>query len=230
MDYKSIVFFDLETTGLDPKEDRIIEIGFLEVDFKTLEVVNELNLLINQDVEISEKITEITGITKKMLEENGVGEFEMFTKIQDFIKDESLLVAYNTQFDINFIMELYRKIKQDKDFVITNDMLDIMAVYRDRHGYPHRLQNAIEMYNVDLENTHRALDDIKATFEVFKAMSKETKNVAFYINKFGYLAKYGVSYEKLPQVEYIAQGYNGINYIIEKIKEQKRGKLHETRR
>jgi len=77
MEYKSIVFFDLETTGLDPINDRIIEIGVLQVDFKTLTVTNELNLLVNQDMEISEKITEITGITNEMLKETGVGEFEM---------------------------------------------------------------------------------------------------------------------------------------------------------
>ena len=223
MKYKSIVFFDLETTGLDPINDRIIEIGVLQVDFKTLTVTNELNLLVNQDIEISEKITEITGITNKMLKENGVGEFEMYSQIEKYLTEDSLLVAYNTQFDINFLMQLYRRIKQDISYIFKNDMLDIMAVYRDRKGYPHRLQNAIEMYSVDLENTHRALDDIKATFEVFKEMSKEKKNVASYINKFGYLAKYGVSYEKLPQIQYIAQGYNGMDYIINEIRRNYNG-------
>jgi len=218
MNYKTIVFFDLETTGLDPIKDRIIEIGFLQVDFKTLEVINELNLLVNQDVEITEATIKINGITKEMLIENGVSEINMFNQIQNYITDDCLLVAYNTQFDINFVMQLYRRCNNDLSYMIKNDLLDIMAVYRDRHDFPHRLQNAIEMYNVDLENTHRALDDIKATFEVFKAMSKEKKNVAMYINKFGYLAKYGVSYEKLPQVEYISQGYNGMNYIINTLK------------
>ena len=57
---------------------------------------------------------------------------------------------------------------------ITNDVLDVMAVYKDRHPFPHRLESAVEKYQVEVPNTHRALDDVKATvIALTKMIAKE---------------------------------------------------------
>ena len=59
------VVFDLETTGLDPYMDDIIEIGALK--YKNDELVDEFSVLINPKKPISEVITKITGIYDKIV-------------------------------------------------------------------------------------------------------------------------------------------------------------------
>ena len=60
------VALDLETTGLEPARDRIIEIGAIKVRNK--EVVEEYGTLINPQMEIPRRITELTGISNKMVQ------------------------------------------------------------------------------------------------------------------------------------------------------------------
>ena len=56
-----------------------------------------------------------------------------------------------------------------------------------------------------MKNTHRALDDIKATYEALQKMALEKNNIHIYINKIGYNSTYGVSGIKLSHVRYIPQ-------------------------
>ena len=60
------VALDLETTGLEPSKDRIIEIGAVKVRNK--EVVGEYGTLINPQMEIPDRITELTGISNDMVQ------------------------------------------------------------------------------------------------------------------------------------------------------------------
>ncbi|HBY65175.1 MAG TPA: hypothetical protein DEG42_02100 [Acholeplasmataceae bacterium] len=112
---------------------------------------------------------------------------------------------------MSFITSLFKKYK-DRNFTIKNDILDVMAIYKDRQRYPHRLDNAVSTYHIEIPNTHRALDDIKATLEVLKKMSQELDNIEKYVNVIGFNATYGVSGYRLPHVKYIAQkgGYREI--------------------
>ena len=63
-------------------------------------------------------------------------------------------------------------------FSIKNDVLDVMAIYKDRHRFPHRLDNCVQTYGVDVKNTHRALDDIKATFRLNLLRARYITNTA----------------------------------------------------
>ncbi|MFI3211538.1 MAG: 3'-5' exonuclease [Peptostreptococcaceae bacterium] len=130
------------------------------------------------------------------------------------INDNTLIIAYNLQFDITFMLKLFKRF--DSKYQFKCDVLDVMAVYKDRYSYPHKLCNAIDTYNVDIENTHRAIDDIKATLEVFKKMCIQKNNLHNYINKIGYHYKYGLSGVQLPKVTYVAQ-YGGCSSIEKKI-------------
>lgn len=118
-----------------------------------------------------------------------------------------LLVAYNIQFDLSFLHFFIKKYF-NQNFQITNDILDVMAIYKDRHRYPHRLDQAVETYQANVKNTHRAIDDIRATFEVLTKMDDENPNISKYVNVIGYNKKYGVSGIRLPHVRYVAQ-YGG---------------------
>ena len=90
------------------------------------------------------------------------------------------------------------------------DYLDSLTVYKDRREYPHKLANAIAAYNLEgkVQNSHRAIDDVAALFEVCKAMDAERADLLSYVNIFGYNPKYGVSGRRLPGVIYWPQNFN----------------------
>lgn len=211
--HDKILIFDFETSGLSPLNSQIIEIGalLLKREQGQYRIIEELSCLVSCDYPLPEKITDITHITDEMLLREGISELEAFQKLNTLYDEKTLLVAYNIQFDLGFLLELFKKYT-DRLFVFPNDILDVMAVYRDRHKFPHRLESAVQMYQIRMPNTHRALDDVKATLEVLKAMKLEKDNLGHYVNKIGYNKKYGVSGPKLPHVTYISQ-YGGFKEI-----------------
>jgi len=212
--HQKILLFDFETTGLSGERDQIIEIGaiLLERVNDQYRVAEEMSALVLADRPLPEKIIEITHITDEMLLRDGITQETACHRLFNMYTDENtLLVAYNIQFDLSFITTLFKKYK-DRNFTIKNDILDVMAIYKDRQRYPHRLDNAVSTYHIEIPNTHRALDDIKATLEVLKKMSQELDNIEKYVNVIGFNATYGVSGYRLPHVKYIAQkgGYREI--------------------
>jgi DNA polymerase III subunit epsilon len=212
--HEKILLFDFETTGLSGDRDQIIEIGaiLLERVNDQYKVAEEMSALVLADRPLPEKIIEITHITDEMLLRDGITQEMACHRLFNMYKDENtLLVAYNIQFDLSFLTSLFKKYK-DRNFIIKNDILDVMAIYKDRQRYPHRLDNAVSTYQIEIPNTHRALDDIKATLEVLKKMSQELDNIEKYVNVIGFNATYGVSGQRLSHVKYIAQkgGYREI--------------------
>lgn len=180
----NVVVFDVETTGLSCKEARVIELAAIKLENGV--IVAEFNELVKIDTPLPAKITEITGITEQDLEEKGKLEKEIFTKFKDFIGD-SLLVAHNAAFDLGFLY--YGFLRNDLG-EYTNDFIDTLTISRDRHFYPHKLENMCERYDITLNNAHRALSDVIATFELVSKFHKE-EEISKYINKIGYLSKYG---------------------------------------
>lgn len=114
------------------------------------------------------------------------------------------MVAHNAQFDLSFTNKLLRGQK-----IGPVDFLDTLTVYKDRATYPHKLVNAIFNYGLEekVQNSHRAIDDVVALFEVLKAMDDERDDLLWYVNLFGYNPKYGVSGQRLRRITYKAQGY-----------------------
>lgn len=212
--HQKILLFDFETTGLYGHVDQIIEIGAILLEKKDdgYIVTEELSTLVQADRPLPSKITEITHITDEMLLRHGIPQEEAFHRLFKLYGDQNtLLVAYNIQFDLSFLIAYFKRY-WDKNFVLNNDILDVMAIYKDRHRFPHRLDNAVSTYGIETPNTHRALDDIKATYEALLRMQKEQDNIEKYVNVIGYNGNYGVSGVRLPHVRYIAQkgGYREI--------------------
>ena len=90
------------------------------------------------------------------------------------------------------------------------DKLDLLTVYKDRHSYPHKLCNAIEVYGLSdqVVNSHRAVDDVVATVAVMKAMEQEKDDLERYVNLFGYNPKYGVGGKPIRSVTYKPQRFD----------------------
>lgn len=206
--YEKILLFDFETTGLSAKTEKIIEIGaiLLKRDPKVMQyrLEKELSVLIRQDQPLPPKIIEITHITDEMLLRDGIDEQDAFFQFRSMYDEKTLLIAYNIAFDHGFLKALFRR-QEDPLFEIPNDLLDVMAMFKDRHPYPHKLDNAVSTYGVEVKNTHRAIDDIKATLHVLLAMIKERDTTDAYINVIGYNPKYPPYGSLAPHVVMVPQ-------------------------
>lgn len=209
LDHKRVLLFDFETTGLYPDKEQIIEIGavLMEKQDGAYVEIDAFDQLLLADKPLSPKIIEITHITDEMLLREGIEQEIACQRFLQMLEGNPLLVAYNIQFDISFLHFFLRRYF-DKNYEIKNDILDVMAIYKDRHRYPHRLDRAVEVYRANVKNTHRAIDDIRATFDVLVKMNEELPNIRKYVNVIGFNKKYGVSGIKLPHVKYVAQ-YGG---------------------
>ena len=93
--------------------------------------------------------------------------------------------------------------------------LDVMTVYKDRRPYPHRLADAVEAYSLSAQNTHRAIDDTRATYELLCAMDAEESDLFRYVNLFGYNPKYGPPRPRIRSVSYRPQGFDALGKLYE---------------
>lgn len=221
VNYEEIIIFDLETTGLDKRANHIIELGYCKFRLHDEQYVleDEYDKLIRINYNLPKKIIHLTGITDEMLQFNGRDETEIANEfynmmIQDVHK-KKLLVAYNAHFDIGFLKEMFERYNLSIPSNI--DFLDVLTVFKDRASYPHKLKDAIIHFDLQsiCMNSHRAIDDCKATFEVLKSLRMSFDDLNKYINLFGYNPKY-YNFERIPEIIYRAQPYNSNKRLYEK--------------
>ena len=213
--YDKLVLFDTETTGLIYHRDEIIEFAAVVVEQQNGQpvVTEEYDQLISLSPGgfVPPKIEQLTGITNQDLREKGVPKTRVCCDIARMFGGNTLLLAYNAHFDLSF---LFYMLLRDGDPTVLKgkDKLDLLTVYKDRHSYPHRLCNAIDVYGLagKVVNSHRAVDDVLATVEVMKAMEEEKNDLMRYVNLFGYNPKYGVEGKPIGSVTYKPQGFDPI--------------------
>lgn len=211
--YDHLVLFDTETTGLQYSRDEIIEFAAVVVEQadgqpKVTQEYDEL-VALSPGSFVPPKIEQLTGISTQDLRERGLSKTRVCRDIAELIRGNTLLLAYNAHFDLSF---LFYMLLRDGDPAILKgkDKLDLLTVYKDRHAYPHRLCNAIEVYGLTgkVVNSHRAVDDVLATVAVMEEMEKEKDDLLRYVNLFGYNPKYGVEGKPIGSVTYKAQPYD----------------------
>ncbi len=170
----TFVVFDTETTGFNAgSEDQIIEIGAVKI--QNGEILETFNELIDPGRKLPEKITEITGITDKMLK----GKRTEQEVVLDFINwyGELPLIAHNALFDLSFLESAIKKYSL-KSF--TNTLLDTMEMSRlvSPNEARHNLSALVKRYEVDFDEDshHRADYDAKGTAQVYFKMAQILKN------------------------------------------------------
>ena len=211
--YDRLVLFDTETTGLSYANDEIIEFAAVVVEQKDGQAVitreyDELIALTPGKV-IPPEIVNLTGITNEAVAEKGISKARLCADIAQMLEGDTLLLAYNAHFDLCFLFYLLLN-HGDVSVLRGKDKLDLLTVYKDRHSYPHRLANAIEVYGLagEVVNSHRAVDDVIATVAVMKAMEREKDDLLRYVNLFGYNPKYGVSGKPIRSITYKPQRFD----------------------
>ena len=216
-----IVVLDTETSGLSFENDEIIEFSAVRLEWidgqwKTVAEADEF-IRRTDDRKLSPKIVALTGITDEMLREEGISKQAICELLAQLLKPNTLITAYNAQFDLLFLYHLLSK-HGDAKILQNQPKLDLLTVYKDRRPYPHKLCNAIEQYRLQDKvcNSHRAIDDVRATVEVMKAMDLECADLNRYVNLFGYNKKYGVSGSRISSVCYAPQGFENHIKLYEK--------------
>ena len=166
LDYTVI---DLETTGLNPENELIIE--FAAVRVRNGQVTNTFQQLCDPGFPISPLITGITGISDDMVR-FCPNPRQVLPDFLDFIGDD-FVVGHNVLFDVRFIARSAE--------VFRNNYIDTMKIFRKLHPTlpHHKLSDMVEFYGKLNESAHRALSDCYATQACFEAMRCEC------INNFG---------------------------------------------
>lgn len=163
----SYVVVDIETTGLNPACNEIIEISALKVVYGEKSVYSSL---IKPKNSIDDFIEELTGISNEMVADAPDITDEL-PKFLEFVKD-SVIVGHNVNFDINFI---YTACENNNLRHFSNDFVDTMRIARRllpqlKH---HRLKDIIEHYKMSYEGAHRALRDCELTDAIYHKLREE---------------------------------------------------------
>lgn len=161
---RDYVALDVETTGLNPAEDRIIEIGMAKVLDGV--IVAKYATLVNPQAFISERITSITGITDKMVEDKPVIA-QIIRDIVEFIGDLPIL-GHNIVFDYGFIKKaaINNGIKFERQGIDTLKLARRLLPEVPKKSLPF----LCEYFGIDAGNSHRAYDDAISAIRLFEKM------------------------------------------------------------
>jgi DNA polymerase-3 subunit epsilon len=169
---KSIVFFDIEATGLSIIQDRIVQVAFLKVfpDGKQ----ESKTYLFNPEIKIPEEVIAIHGITNEMVKDAPLFK-EKAKEIFQFINSSDLGGFNLLKFDVPMLIEEF--IRVGIDFEIDDrHIVDVQTIF---HKMEQRtLIAAYKFYcEKDLTNAHDAAADTLATYEVFLAQLDKYENL-----------------------------------------------------
>ncbi len=155
------IVFDIETTGLSQKKNKIIEIGAVKV--KDGEEIDRFSEFINPEEPIPYSIEQLTSITDEMVMHAPTVDV-ILPKFLEFCGDD-IVVAHNAAFDTGFI----KKNAKDLGMKFDNTIMDTMTlshVLLPELG-KFTLDRVCKALNVKNEHHHRAVDDANATAKIF---------------------------------------------------------------
>lgn len=163
------VVFDLETTGVSPYNDEVIEISAVKA--RKGKVVEEFSELVNPKRTIPFAASRVNNITDDMVSDAPFFD-EVLRHFLEFV-GEDVLVGHNIQsFDMKFI---YRDCERYFHQLITNDYVDtLILAKRCFPEWRHRkLGNLADYYGISTQGAHRALADCRMNQRVFELLGKE---------------------------------------------------------
>lgn len=172
---KDIVFFDLETTGVNVVTDRIIQIGMIKYFADGSEKIEKCRL-VNPEMHIPKEASDINGITDDMVKNEPT--FKKIAKgLLDLIGDADVGGYNSNNFDIPLLVEEFNRVGLKLD-MSDRKTVDVFKVFQKMEA--RTLKAAYKFYcGKNLENAHNALVDIQATIEILDAQVKKYKDVNY---------------------------------------------------
>jgi len=178
---KPIVFFDIESTGLNVIKDRIVQIALIKYMPNDPEP-KELELLVNPGIPISEEAMAVHGITPDRLRNEPTFD-QVGQKIADFIGNADLGGYNSDRYDIPMLLEELHRVGIDLQ-IEKRKTIDVQKIFYKME--PRTLKAALKFYcGKELEGAHDALADVRATVDVLKGQIAKYDGVD-YIDGDGY--------------------------------------------
>jgi DNA polymerase III epsilon subunit family exonuclease len=173
-----LVVIDFETTGLDPKKDRIVEYGYAHFDKGVC--TGQGGGFINPGVELTEEVQKVHGITNDMVK-HAPPFFSALAMLTTVMKNR-VPVAYNASFDQSFLINelksptvsMYQELPAFRD---DTEWIDPLVWVRHFHKFAKgkKLTDMCPRLGVKLDDAHRAASDAKATGEVLMKLVENSK-------------------------------------------------------
>ncbi|MCM1308817.1 MAG: PolC-type DNA polymerase III, partial [Butyrivibrio sp.] len=164
----TFVVFDLETTGLSPVNDRIIEIGAVKIT--NGKITDRFSAFVNPLMPIPFNIEQLTKITDAMVENADTIE-RVLPKFLEFCGD-AVMVAHNAGFDVGFIKEKARTVLGREFNCTVADTVALARALLPSLG-KFTLDHVAKALGVPPFNHHRAVDDAQACADIFLALVKK---------------------------------------------------------
>lgn len=157
----NFVVLDIETTGLNVNEDKILSIGAIKIYHN---VVSKFYREIKVDCQIPSSISRLTGLTNSILDKSGVRLDQVLKEFMKFIKGLPL-VGYNVNFDIDF---LEKALNDELSLSINNQVIDLMSLVKKKEKFlnDYKLKTVLQHYGIKNKRPHEALSDARATYEL----------------------------------------------------------------
>jgi DNA polymerase-3 subunit alpha (Gram-positive type) len=196
---ETLVFLDTETTGLDFKNEQIIEIGAVKVT--NGEIVESFSSLVKPTVPIKSSSFKIHGITDEELDPAPSIE-EVLPKFLEFMGDLPY-AAHNAIFDYSFINQAKKGMMSGEKF--SNQRIDTLDMYRS--VFPdepsHSLSSLLARFGFESHVTHRALDDAMNLARVYPQLRQR------------YEQKLAWQFSQLKNIHYLVERYLRIQKVIQ---------------
>lgn len=176
---KPIVFFDLESTGVDTEIDRIVQIAAIKVHPNGKR--EERNILINPTIPIPVEASEVHGITDDMVKDKPT--FNQYAKsIRDFFFGCDIGGFNSDSYDLNLLLaEMARTDVEFADWDL--NLVDVMKLYRQM--FPNTLGEIYKrLFGEELDGAHNALIDIMATEKILDKILPENLTTVKEIDEF----------------------------------------------
>lgn len=163
----SYIALDLETTGLNPKYARILEVGAVKI--KEGKVVDTYSKIVNAKTLLSDQIVNLTGITQRMMEQ-GEDIEKVIVELLDFCEDEVLL-GHNILFDFSFVKKaaVNHKLTFEKKAIDTLKLARRFLPQLEKRS----LEYLCEYYDIEQEEKHRAYFDAIAASKLYQIFLQE---------------------------------------------------------
>ena len=179
---RPIVFFDIESTGLDPVNDRVVEISYIKVFPDQHEESDTIRL--NPGIRISEAASRVNGIT-----DEDVQYCPRFADMADALFEVfsgSDIAGFNSNyFDVPMLVEEFARVGKTLDLSQIR-LVDVQGIFHKKERRD--LSAAYQFYcHKDLENAHTAMADTRATYEVLLAQIERYPDLA---NNVPFLSEY----------------------------------------
>ena len=159
------IAFDVETTGLYPYSDRIIEVG--AVLFENGQPVKEFGSIVNAERDVPPAASAVNHITSEMVR-TAPSEKEVYDKLCEFLGDalneQTIICAHNANFDISFLSFTFKRLGYNAKM----HYVDTLSISRNlvKKIVDHKQPTLAQYFGIENENSHRAVADAKVCGQI----------------------------------------------------------------